>query len=587
MTTDALRQALIQHEAFVRELALVLTRNPTEADDVAQEVLLHTLERTRGADTGLRAWLASATRRIAWNLRRSERRRSERERRAARPEALSDPTVALAARQQLVDAVLALDEPFRRTIILAHEHGLTPMEISAREGVPPSTVRTRLHRAHGLLRRQLEARGLDRSSLSGLAAVGRLTAPRVHAVPGIVGAAALGTVAVVGVILWVRRVPAEPERAVSVSAVALQRALDGPTDPATVSRASAEQIASTHTPLERVPAIDEHPYWKAVRDARERIARYEHGADSSAALMHIVVDADDSPFPIGESVSIDLSDGAPIVSAIRRTLSSAQGLSLRVSEAALLSARQRGVALQRTTLGAPKNLHDLLEVVVAPAGPGIGWDFVGDTLWIASWEELAAHGKSFEFAVDDLLIAPSEHGSPVPYPIFDQASTVEELQGLLHLHLWKAFPRIDLSGSERGVVVVHTPRVLQETQAWLDHFRSFRAPLPEEGPPGRTQRMPRSTGDERVIRALRSEGGPAHVLPATDESLTERWRRFGERHDVAVLWTVRASEFDRERPATSDQRTWRAFSGARVAVAFRGGRRGAACPCCARNVLAE
>jgi hypothetical protein len=106
MTTDALRRALVQHEAFVRELALVLTRNSTEADDVAQEVLLHTLERHHGVDTGLRAWLASSTRRIAWNLRRSERRRSERERRAARPEALSDPTATLAARQQLVDAVL-------------------------------------------------------------------------------------------------------------------------------------------------------------------------------------------------------------------------------------------------------------------------------------------------------------------------------------------------------------------------------------------------------------------------------------------------------------------------------------------------
>ena len=77
MTTHALRHALVQHEAFVRELALVLTRNPAEADDVAQEVLLRTLERGTGVGGVLRAWLASSTRRVAWNLRRAERRRTQ------------------------------------------------------------------------------------------------------------------------------------------------------------------------------------------------------------------------------------------------------------------------------------------------------------------------------------------------------------------------------------------------------------------------------------------------------------------------------------------------------------------------------
>jgi RNA polymerase sigma-70 factor (ECF subfamily) len=551
MTTQSLRQALVQHEAFVRELARVLTRSSAEADDVAQEVLLHTLERSPGAAEGLRAWLASSTRRIAWNLRRSERRRKARERHAARPESLTDPTTALAARQLLVDAVLALDEPFRRTIILVHDQGLTAGEIAAREGVPPSTVRTRLHRAHGLLRRQLEARGLDRSALSAVAAVGGRSVARVHAIPGLSGAAALGTVAVLGAIVWANRVPIEPERSSSVDAAALLQAPDGPTNSATVALVRAEALTNVHMPPERVPAIVEHPYWGAVRSARKGIARYETGADSSEALRHIFVEAEDSPFPIGESVSLDLSEGTAIVNALRRALASQPGLALRVSDAALLSANKQKVALQRTTPGAATSLYELLQLVVAPAGPGIGWDIVGDTLWIASWEELAVFGTPFELAVDDLLITPSEYGLPVPYPTFDQPSSIEELQGLLEWHL-TAFDQIDIASSERGFVVVHTPRVLRESQAWMDHFRSFRAPLPEEGQPGRTQQMPRSAGDERVLRALRSEGGPARIVPARGESLTQRWRRFGERHDVAVLWTLGASDLDRERSATSE-----------------------------------
>ena len=56
----------------------------------------------------------------------------------------------------VVDAVGALEEPYRNTVLLRYYEGLWPRAIAAQLGVPVKTINTRLHRAHLQLREILD-----------------------------------------------------------------------------------------------------------------------------------------------------------------------------------------------------------------------------------------------------------------------------------------------------------------------------------------------------------------------------------------------------------------------------------------------
>ena len=91
---------------------------------------------------------------------RADARRRGREWDVARPEA--EPSTAdlherIARERALVDLVMALDEPYHRTILLRYFEGLAPPAIAEREGVPVATVKTRLRRALEQLRERLDA----------------------------------------------------------------------------------------------------------------------------------------------------------------------------------------------------------------------------------------------------------------------------------------------------------------------------------------------------------------------------------------------------------------------------------------------
>jgi hypothetical protein len=60
--------------------------------------------------------------------------------------------------QLAVRALLALEEPHREALLLRYLRGLEPAEIAARQGVPASTVRTRIARGLELVRTRLDAR---------------------------------------------------------------------------------------------------------------------------------------------------------------------------------------------------------------------------------------------------------------------------------------------------------------------------------------------------------------------------------------------------------------------------------------------
>jgi RNA polymerase sigma factor (sigma-70 family) len=166
-------EPLLARAARVRALARVLSRDPGGAEDLAQDALVVALER-RGSGGPPLAWFRRVLERLAVDRGRSEGARRGRERHVARPEA-QPGTLDLVARadlqRRLVEAVLALPEPYREALLERWFEERSPEEIARRVGVPASTVRTRLARGLALLRERLR-RTEGRDWLPALAALG-------------------------------------------------------------------------------------------------------------------------------------------------------------------------------------------------------------------------------------------------------------------------------------------------------------------------------------------------------------------------------------------------------------------------------
>ncbi len=152
--------SLLRHEGWLRRLALRLVEDEADADDVVQETWRRALERPPRDARALPAWLAHVARNAARGLWRTTARRRRREEAAARPEripATIDVVARAETQRRLVDAVLALDEPFRTTVLLRYVDELSLREIADRHGVPEATVRSRLKRGLDRLRERFDA----------------------------------------------------------------------------------------------------------------------------------------------------------------------------------------------------------------------------------------------------------------------------------------------------------------------------------------------------------------------------------------------------------------------------------------------
>ncbi len=168
-------EELLRHERFLRGLAFGLLGDEQASEDVVQTTWLAALRRPPSELREPRAWLTTVARRLALSASRARSRSAARERAAARPEALpaaSDAVEREEALRSVTDAVLGLDEPYRSTILSRWYEGLEARAIAARDGVPLATVRSRLTRAHELLRLRLDRRHGGREAWArGLAAL--------------------------------------------------------------------------------------------------------------------------------------------------------------------------------------------------------------------------------------------------------------------------------------------------------------------------------------------------------------------------------------------------------------------------------
>jgi RNA polymerase sigma-70 factor (ECF subfamily) len=152
-------EGILAHAGFVRALARGLLRDEAQVDDVVQETLTRALESGPRRREALGAWLRAVVQNVVFKGHRGRARRERREADAARAEALPGVGELFARESALHDlthAVLDLPEQAREAVLLRYYDGLSPQAIGARLGLPPGTVRMRLHRALVALRRRLD-----------------------------------------------------------------------------------------------------------------------------------------------------------------------------------------------------------------------------------------------------------------------------------------------------------------------------------------------------------------------------------------------------------------------------------------------
>lgn len=132
-------------------------KNPSEAEDIAQEALLRAWRRRSTLrDSGSRKqWLATIVRNEAFRqharLRPDPVDTSERE-----VGVCDDRVLAMTERADVHAALASLDERDRQLVRLRYEEDLTQAGIARRLGIPEGTVKVRLHRVRNKLRREIE-----------------------------------------------------------------------------------------------------------------------------------------------------------------------------------------------------------------------------------------------------------------------------------------------------------------------------------------------------------------------------------------------------------------------------------------------
>ncbi len=177
---DSFNQLIKRWERPIYALAYRTIGREEEARDVCQETFLRAFRALPGfrGQAKFSSWLY----RIALNLCRDWMRRQRRTPTVQAPEDVdiadlaaehgpSESIETLVGRRQLGRAVAAamarLPEEQRTAIVLKEYHGLTFQEIAEMQGVPLSTVKTRLYQGLSVVRRQLEKGGMSAADIRG------------------------------------------------------------------------------------------------------------------------------------------------------------------------------------------------------------------------------------------------------------------------------------------------------------------------------------------------------------------------------------------------------------------------------------
>ena len=162
MTARISLPELLSKSDWLQTLALELTGDVHDAQDLVQETWLQALRRPPGAEGSITGWLRAV---LLNGLRQGRRRDAARIGREVRYgssgrdlEAAADDVVARAEAQRvLAEHVLALEEPLRAVLLLRYFDGLDTAAIAELLGIGAGTVRDRHRRGVATLRARVRA----------------------------------------------------------------------------------------------------------------------------------------------------------------------------------------------------------------------------------------------------------------------------------------------------------------------------------------------------------------------------------------------------------------------------------------------
>ncbi|HTF89232.1 MAG TPA: sigma-70 family RNA polymerase sigma factor [Planctomycetota bacterium] len=153
-------ELLLAQSDWLRRLAIGLVRDSDQAEDLVQDTWVAALRRApRTTGVELRSWLSTVVRNFAFRRGRERELRKWHESEGGREETLSEPD-ASAARVELQGllsaALLELDEPLRRALVLRYFDALPTREVASRLGISDDNARQRISRALAKLRSRLD-----------------------------------------------------------------------------------------------------------------------------------------------------------------------------------------------------------------------------------------------------------------------------------------------------------------------------------------------------------------------------------------------------------------------------------------------
>jgi len=189
-------EALLGQAHWLRALAVSLLGSRPDAEDAVQEVWRAALRSPPDRERPARPWLAQVLRNVVRSHARHTGRRRAHEAEAA---ALGGPAEAPAAdgvleRMQLhrrvAELVMALEEPYRMTLLLRFYEGRAAVDIAREAGVPEGTARWRISEGVRRLRERLDQEPGGRQRWAGLLAP--LAAPSQTPSSGPAAAAGVG-----------------------------------------------------------------------------------------------------------------------------------------------------------------------------------------------------------------------------------------------------------------------------------------------------------------------------------------------------------------------------------------------------------
>ena len=147
----AFRTLVDRHARYLTGIALSLTGNAADAEDIVQETFTAVLTSRFRGESAARTWLVNILVRRAAMLRRSRKR--ERGTPLEAPEPSEGSAVTRTdAKMDLARMLERLSPDQRQVIVLRELQGLTYEQMAEVLDVPRGTVESRLHRARAALR---------------------------------------------------------------------------------------------------------------------------------------------------------------------------------------------------------------------------------------------------------------------------------------------------------------------------------------------------------------------------------------------------------------------------------------------------